>query len=203
MKRKFTFTMALAILLSFGLKAQYSVVYRFLGDENGYSPTGSLISDGTYLYGITPYGGLHYDQYNKPAGTVFKIRFSDNVYTKMHDFNDINGGTPLYTLNAEGEYLYGVTASGGTTNNGTIFGVNKTNNTFSKLLDFNGTNGKTPTGALISDGTNLYGVAQLGGIDGFGSVFKFNIQTRKLTTMHHFNGSDGAHPLGGLYSDGV
>lgn len=47
--------------------AGYSIVYTFGGGADGGNPYGSLISDGTYLYGTTAYGGA------SGKGTVFRL----------------------------------------------------------------------------------------------------------------------------------
>lgn len=45
----------------------YAILYTFAGGTDGGNPYGSLISDGTYLYGTTAYGGA------AGKGTVFRI----------------------------------------------------------------------------------------------------------------------------------
>src|SRR6201984_2832183 len=57
----------------------------FAGASNGKSPYGSLTSDGTFLYGMTTYGGI----YNK--GTIFKIMPDGTGYSKLLDFYGSNG----------------------------------------------------------------------------------------------------------------
>ena len=49
----------------------------FLGNANGSNPFGSLISDGTFLYGMTNGGGSNF------SGTLFKIMPNGTGYTKL------------------------------------------------------------------------------------------------------------------------
>ena len=53
---------------------------------NGSYPIGSLVSDGTWLYGMTPNVGLN------SQGLAFKIKTDGTSYTDLLDFNGTNGG---------------------------------------------------------------------------------------------------------------
>ena len=98
---------------------------------NGKNPTGHLISDGTYLYGTTGFGGTN------NIGTVFKIKLIDNSYTKLLDFNDTNGAYPG-SLFSDGTFLYGTAGFGGVNNDGVLFSIAISDSRYTKLLDFDG-----------------------------------------------------------------
>ncbi|MDF2436500.1 MAG: hypothetical protein K0Q95_876 [Bacteroidota bacterium] len=94
----------------------YASILDFAGSTNGSTPIGSLISDGTYLYGMTARGG------SLDSGTVFKVKTDGTGYIKLIDFTGpVNGSYPYGTLYNSGSYLYGMTSMGGTNGLGTIF----------------------------------------------------------------------------------
>ncbi|MBL4704225.1 MAG: hypothetical protein JKY54_06875 [Flavobacteriales bacterium] len=87
----------------------YSDVYVFNNSNDGIDPYGSLIqaNDGN-LYGLTKNGG------SNNFGTIFKFDPSSLDYTKIHDFDSINGKNPFGSLlQASNGKLYGMTHSGG------------------------------------------------------------------------------------------
>ncbi len=69
----------------------YSILFHFDSTINssGINPVGTLIFDGTFLYGTTAAGGV----YN--AGTIYKIKSDGTNYSKLLDFGGIiEGGGP-------------------------------------------------------------------------------------------------------------
>ena len=181
----------------------YTKLLDFTGTTNGSSPYGSLIFDGTYLYGMTYNGGIN------DLGTIFKILPNGAGYTKLLDFGGtINGGYPLGSLLSDGTYLYGMTSAGGTGLGGglgTAFKILPNGTGYVKLLDFSGaTNGSIPRGSLISDGIYLYGMTHQGGINGMGTVFKILPNGSGYAKLQDFAGtSNGGYPYGSLISDGT
>lgn len=175
----------------------YSKLLDFAGTANGSQPNGSLISDGTFLYGMTGSGGINND------GTVFKIMSNGTGYSKLLDFDSINGGAPFGSLISDGTFLYGMTQLGGTNNKGIIFKIMADGTGYSKLLDFAGTaNGAQPKGDLVSDGTFLYGMTYYGGTGDVGTLFKIMPNGTGYFKMLDF-GADGIWPNGSLISDGT
>ncbi|OFX39079.1 MAG: hypothetical protein A2X08_03785 [Bacteroidetes bacterium GWA2_32_17] len=175
-----------------------TVLLNFTSATNGSSPTGSLISDGTFLYGMTGFGGINNN------GTIFKIKPDGTGYVKLLDFNNTNGGYPRGSLISDGTFLYGMTELGGTYNKGTIFKIKSDGTGYVKLLDFNGTsNGSKPQGSLISDGTFLYGMTELGGTNDYGVLFKIKHDGTGGNVLLNFTGSNGYNPYGSLISDGT
>jgi uncharacterized repeat protein (TIGR03803 family) len=92
-------------------------LHDFLGGTDGDDPKGALVYDGTFLYGMTDHGGV----YN--FGTVFRIKPDGTAYFKLLDFSGaINGSYPyLGSIITDGNFLFGMTRSGGIGNHGTIF----------------------------------------------------------------------------------
>jgi uncharacterized repeat protein (TIGR03803 family) len=94
----------------------------------------SLIYDGTFLYGMTSWGGTNGD------GTIFKIKPDGTGSVKLFDFNKtINGSQPNGSLISDGTFLYGMTFRGGTNDVGTTFKIKPDGTSYVKLLDFDGT----------------------------------------------------------------
>jgi uncharacterized repeat protein (TIGR03803 family) len=151
----------------------YLKLLDFTGTANGSIPFGSLISDGTFLYGMTNAGGL----YNK--GVIFKIKPDGTSYSDILDFAGIaNGSAPSGSLIFDGIFLYGMTTNGGTNNDGTIFKIKSDGTNYFKLFDFSSTSdGKSPYGDLLLDGAFLYGMTSFGGTYDYGTVFKYALVT--------------------------
>lgn len=177
----------------------YTNLLNFSGASNGSTPDGSLISDGTFLYGMTALGGT------SSLGTIFKIKPDGTAYTKLLDFSGTNGNHPDGTLFYDGVYLYGMTYQGGLHNFGVLFRIRPDETGYLDILDFdNVTSGSKPAGSLFYDGTYLYGVTQHGGASGFGTVFKIMPNGTGYTTLLSFTGTNGEYPYyGKLVSDGT
>jgi gliding motility-associated-like protein len=199
-------------LVFIGAEAQFQKMFD-LGDVQSQAigqPTGSLITDGTYLYGMAQYGG----QYN--LGVVFKIRPDGTEFTKILDFDSSNGKFPLGSLIYDGTFLYGMTSQGGNFDHGVVFRVKPDGTNFTKLNDFNnnvteaaaaGLMGQNPRGSLLLDPISkktLYGLIADGGYKGYGSLFKINTDGSAFEIIFFFDdGSNGGFPNGSLISDGV
>jgi uncharacterized repeat protein (TIGR03803 family) len=180
--------------------AQYSTLLNFSGVPSGNTPVGSLISDGTFLYGMTPDGGT----YN--LGTIFKIMSDGTGYEKLLDFDGTtNGSSPHGSLISDGNFLYGMTTWGGQNNLGTIFKIMPDGTGYMKLLDYAGvTNGSYPMGSLNSDGIFLYGMTSNGGTSDQGTIFKIMPDGTGYVKLMDFDGAtNGSAPQGSLISEGT
>ncbi len=178
----------------------YSTLIDFAGSTNGSDPCGTLLYDGTFLYGMTTTGGMN------NLGTIYKIMPNGTGYTKLYDFSaSTDGSTPVGSLILDGNFLYGMTTSNGAHNFGTIFKIMPNGTGFSKLLDFDGLgNGRLPRGSLFSDGTFLYGTTFSGGANNLGTIFKIMPNGTNYTKMLDFTGSaGGSSPTGTLIYDGT
>jgi uncharacterized repeat protein (TIGR03803 family) len=146
------------------------VVYNF-GDAatDGGQPYSGLTDVGGTLYGTTTNGGGTASS----GGTVFK--FANNAETTVYAFKGLNGhdgAGPYAGVIEVGNALYGVTSSGGKTNNGVLFKIVGTHETI--VHDFaskNSSDGKTPYGGLVEVKGTLYGTTTIGGSAGDGTVF--------------------------------
>lgn len=178
----------------------YSKIRSFVAASNGSAPKGSLVFDGTFLYGMTWLGGAN------SKGTIFKIKPDGTSYTTLLDFSGTaTGSDPLGTLIYDGTFLYGMTTGGGSSDFGTLFKIKTDGSAYQKLLDFTGTlNGQYPNGALISDGTFLYGMTSNGGLFGQGTAFKIKQDGTGFMKLLDFDCSTiGCSSNGSLISDGT
>lgn len=181
--------------------AQYSKIIEFAGTD-GKLPMGSLISDGTFLYGMTSEGGP-----NNPGGVIFKVKNDGSDFTHLYDFdgtaNALNGNAPQGSLLSDGTYLYGMTSKGGLYNNGVIFRIKNDGTGYTKFLDFdNANNGSGAIGTLISDGTFLYGMTIAGGMNSNGVIFKIKKDGTGYVKIYDFEFYDANQPFGSLILDG-
>jgi uncharacterized repeat protein (TIGR03803 family) len=179
-----------------------SVLYRFLGGEDGEWPTGTLVRDarGT-IYGTTAGGGGGCGG-NGGCGTVFSL---DNTLkeTVLYRFGGADGDSPRAGLVMdERGSLYGTTLSGGFYNQGTVFKIDK-GGKLSVLHSFNfWVDGACPCSSLHLDSAgNLYGVTFDGG-GGEGAVFKLS-KSGNETVLYAFSGmnGDGRYPNAELSED--
>ena len=92
-------------------------LWDFGAQNDGTSPYGSLIYDGTFLYGMTITGGANNN------GTIFKIKPDGSGYYKLWDFAGAQGDgeSPIGSLYSDGSFLFGMTKFGGANNRGEIF----------------------------------------------------------------------------------
>ena len=180
--------------------AQFTKLLDFSGTINGQFPYGSLISDGTYLYGMTNYGG------SNDLGTVFKIMPDGTGFSKLLDFTGIaNGKRPHGSLLYDGVYLYGTTSSGGLNDFGTLFKIKPDGTDYVKLINFsNVSSGNSPFGTLVTDSVFLYGTTAFGGINSNGTLFKIKKDGTDFEKLLDFaNLLTGANPWDSLYFDGT
>ena len=89
-----------------------------LSTNDGINPYGSLMLNGTTLYGTTRTGG------GKGNGTVFQIDTSGNNYARIYDFqNAPDAANPIDNVILLDNTLYGMSEAGGTCNDGAIFAI--------------------------------------------------------------------------------
>jgi len=181
------------LLIQTSIYAQLSKIYDFTGSATvGKEPLGGLITDGTYLYGMTQWGGAN----NK--GTIFKIKTDGTDYSLLYSFDNANGERPDGDLVLINNFLYGTTVEGGTNNVGVIFKIKTDGSAFAKLYDFSG---DAIPGQLITDGTMLYGISHSGDgtalHQGLGFIFKLNFDGSNFSVIHVFNGNGGGSIIRG------
>jgi uncharacterized repeat protein (TIGR03803 family) len=170
----------------------YTKLLDFNGAINGSYPYGSLVSDSTFLYGMTSYGGVN------DMGVIFKIKPNGSGYTKLWEFGGYDGKYPEGSLIYDGTYLYGMTQGGGANFDGAMFKIKTDGSGYTKLLDFSASSGNAPRGSVISDGTFLYGMTISGGTYGHGTIIKIMLNGTGYTKILDFDSTNGSRPVGSL-----
>lgn len=193
--------LAFALFCVANLSAQITKIYDFQGTAtSGKEPSGSIITDGTYLYSTTSYGG----EYNK--GLVFRIKPDGTDHQVLHSFDGSVGELPTTDLLLVGEYLFGTTTLGGVdilgdpSNSGIIYKIQKDGTNFVKLNDFKLS---APIDIeLVTDGLFIYGASYGGnGVDesGWGFLFKMDLDGSNYSIFKLFSpAAEGRFPDGKL-----
>ncbi len=184
-----------------------TVIYQFLGGNDGRNPTGNLVFDRAGdLFGVTDDEGYY------GYGTVFELSHSPSGWsnTTIHAFQGGNDGAipfagPIFDLTGN---LLGGAASGGANGGGTVFQMTPNPGggwAFTTLYGFQGHQSGGPNGTFTLDQAgNIYGVLQNDGADNYGSVFKLTTTNGSwsYTDLHDFtHGSDGDLPMGRVVVD--
>jgi uncharacterized repeat protein (TIGR03803 family) len=147
----------------------YSVLYSFVGGDDGANPDGGVVLDGSgNLYGTTVAGGEGDDG----NGIVFELTPSASGWTEsvIHRFGPSDGVSPDagLILDRAGN-LYGTTPTDGEYDAGTVYELTPENGgwNFAVLASLQTLRGSGPGGKLaMDDKGNLYGAT------GSGLVFK-------------------------------
>jgi uncharacterized repeat protein (TIGR03803 family) len=109
------------ILFSMRTDGSHFTILQSFGDpgtNDGINPFGSLLLNGTTLYGTTQLGG------SKGNGTVFQINTDGTGYDRIYDFQPApDGANPIDNVILVDNTLYGMTEVGGQCGNGTIFAL--------------------------------------------------------------------------------
>ncbi len=186
--------------------AQYQLLHSFAGGttDGGNPEFGAPVLSGSTLYGMTRVGG------SSGGGTIFKIGTDGNNYAVIHNFTGgtTDGAYPYGSLLVSGSTLYGMTSSGGTSNEGTIFKIGMDGNNFGFVHEFQGgsSDGAYPYGDLLLIGSTFYGLTDMGGSGNKGVIFKVDTNGSNFAVLHSFAGgtSDGQTIHGGgLVTDGT
>ena len=196
-------SIGVGVIFSFDLSSSTYTKLRDFDYPEGDIPFGSLIqaSDGK-LYGMTADGGSGgaYNYY----GVIFSFDPSSSIYTKLKDFDGVNGQDPNGSLmQASDGKLYGMTTLGGTgggsSSIGVIFSFDPSSSTYTKLKDFEAPNGRNPSSSLTkASNGKLYGMTPTGGHNGVGVIFSFDPSSSIYTKLKDFDYTDGAYPFGSL-----
>jgi len=164
-------------------------------NTDGSRPIGSLVLDGSTLYGTTYHGGTS-------NGVVFATQTDGSGYTVLKYFSSISGalgaGTnsdgaaPIAGLTLNGDTLYGVAVGGGAGAGGSIFKLNTNGTRFVNLHDFLPNDGFFPRNTLLLNGSTLYGTTGAGGLSNKGTIFMIQTNGADFKVLKHFDMSIGA-----------
>lgn len=155
------------IIYSFDTLTSMVTKLHDFDSSGGVNPNGSLVqANNGKIYGMTGDGG------NNGLGVIYSLDLASLTYTKLKDFDSIDGAHPRGSLvSANDGKLYGVTPLGGSHNAGVIFSIDPFTSVFTRLYDFDITaRGGLNSLVQASDG-KLYGV---NGGGASGGVFSFD-----------------------------
>lgn len=173
--------------------SDFTLLHEFAGGvDDGYSSYGSLMLDGSTLYGMTLFGG------DSGGGTIFSVDTDGSNFALVHEFAGgvSDGRAPYGSLTLGGSTLYGMTSSGGGFDEGTAFSVGTDGSNFVLLHEFAAgvDDGESPYGRLSLSGSTLYGITRLGGDSNLGTVFSMGTDGSNFALMREFagGGDDGS-----------
>lgn len=138
-------------------------------------------------------------------GSLFSFNTSTNTFTKLYDFDGLQGGNPAGRLvQASNGVLYGMCREDGLYFNGTLYSWNITTGTYTQLYDMATTEGSASESNMIqgTDG-NLYGVCVQGGTNGLGTIFRYNPTNNSFTVVRSMAVADGTLPFDGLVPEAI
>lgn len=119
-------------------------IYTFSNPDDGLTPIGRLVEDADgVLYGLCRQGGtgsvFHpsnpFPNTNQ-AGTIFKVNKDGTGFTKLFDFNFLDGIRPISLILGSDGFLYGNTAEGGSYNKGVLFRVKTDGTEYTVINNF-------------------------------------------------------------------
>ena len=197
------------------------VVHAFAGSDGAWS-RGSLVSDGTTLFGRTAIGGA------ANSGTVFRIDGDGAGFAVLYSFSaggsNVTGNQPHHNamLLRDGT-LIGAALYGGNQDNvqsdpvtgdltsaappptsdvgnGTLFTIGADGTDYRVLLGLDGGSAApslphSPP-ALAPDGHTLYGMTASGGTNGSGTLYALDVDGANFRVLRSFATKDGDQPHG-------
>jgi uncharacterized repeat protein (TIGR03803 family) len=166
----------------------FASLYAF-STTDGSNPSAILLLSSNTLFGTTFYGSLS-------AGTVFRINTDGTGFTNLYTFNGgADGAWPYAGVALLGDWLFGTTSSGGTSNYGSVYRINTDGTGFTNLHSFTGgEDSGSPYAGLVVLGDTLYGTALVGRTN-LGTVYKINAEGNGFTNVYNFTGgNDGGAP---------
>lgn len=192
--------------LNYPISNQLATLASFNVAPNGLYPQASLIEKDGYLYGTTVQGGnsasgthSSYGDYIG-YGTMFKYHPQTNVFTKLIDFNDVNGSFPSSDLYADNwGSIYGTTMYGGASGLGTVFKYDIGSNSLQTMYEFS-IFGANPIAGVAEYNGQLYGVTNKGGIGDAGILYSIQPGSNVFNVLHLFDTTvEGGRPIGKLF----
>jgi uncharacterized repeat protein (TIGR03803 family) len=183
------------------------------GDFPGDDPKGSMVLNGSTLYGFTSQGGTGTDN----GGVVFAFDTDTNTYTVLasfsangstgsqphHGFATLDGGTLIRPLYFGGQYS-------NNNYNGSVFSVQANGSDPVADYVFTGSataptalgDGGQPHSGLLSAGSGLYyGLTAIGGTNSVGTLYSYDAATGAVTTLYAFTQNTGFDPHGQVIFD--
>ncbi len=146
--------------------------------EGGQSPTGNLLQDNKYIYGVTAQDGFNLFG----SSTIFRMKHDGTEYQTIA--NTKSGGQMI----SSSDKLYYSIEYGGGGSYGEIDAITLSTNSSLVITDFNPLSGADPNGKLFQHSNGfLYGSTLSGGQFGEGIIYKINPSNDNFETLFHFS----------------
>jgi uncharacterized repeat protein (TIGR03803 family) len=190
------FAVILVILVPVVHGETYSVLHSFTGaPPDGKYANGSLVLNGSTLYGTTSHGG----DATADAGTVFSLSCDGKDYSVLHAFaGGLHDGDHPFS----GPILSGSTLYGTTFGNNAIYAMSTSGGGPAILHQFIYGEGLGAVGGLTLDRSTLYGTTQGGGTTNLGTVFSIGANGSGYRILHSFEDGSGVYPKSTLVLSG-
>ncbi|MEI6815632.1 MAG: choice-of-anchor tandem repeat GloVer-containing protein [Bacteroidota bacterium] len=182
--------------------SNFTILHSFDSLTTGKKPSGNLAqgSDGK-LYGICE-GGDFWGEW----GNIFSFDPITNICLNLYNFDSLNGRTPVTGLTFASNKFYGITQTGGLTDDGVLYCFNPSTNSYNVINNFGPMhNPVQPVGPPLLINNKLYGTTQWGGVNNSGAIYKFDISSNLYSDIYDFDivhGMSGTGPLV-LHSNGL
>ncbi|MGZ8558191.1 MAG: choice-of-anchor tandem repeat GloVer-containing protein [Chitinophagaceae bacterium] len=167
----------------------FTMLYQFLDANEGLVPNWKLVDSAGKLFGTTASGGIN------NAGVIYEWDIAAKVYSKRHDFNIVNGATPIGNLAQHDGEFYGLTSKGGSNNQGVIFQWDPVGSAYTKKYDIDEATDGKPNGDLLFNNGKMYGMDSSGGVNNYGGIFEWDPVANLFSVKSAFNGIDGRNPV--------
>jgi uncharacterized repeat protein (TIGR03803 family) len=175
--------------------ANYTVLYQFTNGADGAVPRGKLVLVGSRLYGTASTAGTN------GYGTLFTLDTNGNNFSVLYNFSTAPAPTTPYAgLTSDGAgMLYGVSTSGGISNQGTVFALGTNGSSFNIIHSFTNNEGLSPQSMLLFKNGMLFGSTLVSGAGNGGIVFQVATNGANFTVLYNFtNALTGSNPKGGM-----
>jgi uncharacterized repeat protein (TIGR03803 family) len=151
--------------------SSFTTDFTFTAPYPGAMPLFGMVEANNKFYGTTFLGGEH------NAGVIYEWDPVSKIYTKLFDFDNVNGSSHYGPLTLVGDKLYGSTEGGGEHNGGVIYEWDLSTKTFRKAFDFYPAGGMNCTVSLTYYNGKLYGATNRGSVDDRGTLFEWDPAT--------------------------
>ncbi len=125
----------------------FQTVHAFAGGAGGGFPSGTLVREGPFLYGMTEAGGAN------DAGTIFRIGTDGSAFSVLHSF----GQHPSERADFGSTLAMAHSRLHGTTIGGSVFQIGIDGSDFKYLHNHTVSQGLGVRGTLVAGGPSLYG----------------------------------------------
>jgi uncharacterized repeat protein (TIGR03803 family) len=175
----------------------HTVLYTFMGGNDGDMPISGLISDGGKLYGTTVFGGTN--------GTVYSFEVANASEAVVYRFaGGIDGSYPGNSLLKVGKTLYSTTVFGGPANAGDLFAIHPSSGAEAVLYSFTGAGlTRSSSNAVQNINGNLFLSTSVGGSANLGDIVEIDPSTGAAKEIYVFTSpTAGAYPEAAVISFG-